>query len=228
MNGSLFPQSYKLIRFTNNKVQQKCKWTTTLLFTALSLLCGCTILQVANPLPSLPLLAPTALGHEWQVSQTVTLHPRTTTLDNQEKKTSALSFIAAWSVTQHQINFVSLTPMGQVLMNLQYDGKELVEHYSPILNKALPGKEVLIQLQLAHWPLAVINHQFRSTDWRIEEQGLNRKVYLGTKLVLAIYKKPASTDLKRKETLEIINYPMQYLLSIETINQTLLNRVQQP
>ena len=209
---------------------------------------GCSALQKKTALPEIPLLPPAALGQHLQLTQSVTLtiDPRSKVATEQmpPQEDPPLTLLAVWSVDEQGLNFAGLTPAGQVLMTLQYDGERFSESYSPLLYlstadavKDVPGREILAQLQLCYWPLPVIEQHLENGPWRIFTTEHGRALYLAEQLVLDIRLSPIalppvalsanSTATSNKpsdlnEHIEITNTIMRNTLTITTLARAVL------
>ncbi len=204
---------------------------------------SCSALQKTPVLPEIPLLPPAALGQHLQLTQSVTLaidpHSKVQTPQMPPLEDLPLTLLAVWSVDEKGLNFAGLTPAGQVLMTLQYDGERFSESYSPLLYlsnsdaiKNIPGREILAQLQLCYWPLQVIEQYLENSPWRIITTEHGRALYLGKQLALDIRLSPIaispnSTVASNKpsdlnEHIEITNTLMRNKLTITTLTRAVL------
>ena len=209
---------------------------------------GCSTVQKDPVLPEIPLLPPAALGQHLQLTQSVTLaidpHSKVQTEQLARLEDQPLTLLAVWSVDEQGLNFAGLTPAGQVLMTLQYDGERFSESYSPLLYlstadavKDIPGREILAQLQLCYWPLPVIEQHLENSPWRIITTEHGRALYLAEQIVLDIRLSPIalppvalsanSTATNNKpsglnEHIEITNTIMRNKLTITTLARAVL------
>jgi hypothetical protein len=179
-----------------------------LLLFALSVLGGCALLAPRGQLPPLPLLPPAGLEQSLQISQRVNIS------FGEDSRT----FLGAWAVNPQSLSLVGLTPSGQSLMTLSYDGHELVESYSPVLTEAIPGREVLSQLQLAHWPQASIDQALADTPWRLHSEGLRRHLYYRDNLILSIDASYTAGDNNiLPAAIRITSHVAPYRLEVQTL-----------
>lgn len=139
-------------------------------------LIACSTLLPTQKLPEFPLFDPVGLGQELQLTQLVT----------SQVNDLPQVMIAAWSIEEGNINLVGLTVTGQVILRLQYDGKNLIEEYSPLLSVPINGRIVISQIQLAYWPLDVIEQQLKGTDWTLLQDQQQRKITFKNHLVTTI------------------------------------------
>ena len=213
-------------------------------------LSGCSALQKEPRLPAIPLLPPAALGQHVQLTQSVTLQINADEVGQNQQigplENQPLTLLAVWSVNEQGLNFAGLTPAGQVLMTLQYDGVHFTESYSPLLLlsnsdtvKSIPGREILAQLQLCYWPLPIIEQHLKNSPWRLMITDHGRALYLDKQLVLDIRLPPitatatgttidtttgnsVTSDLN--EVIEITNIIMRNQLTITTLTRAALPR----
>lgn len=212
----------------------------------LGLLClaGCGSLQEKPRLPEIPLLPPAALGQHVQLTQSVTLQINPDS-DAQKQQIALLegqppTLLAVWSVDKQGLNLVGLTPTGQTIMTLQYDGEDFSETYSPLLFlsnadaiKNIPGREILAQLQLCYWPLQIIEQHLKNSPWRLITTEQGRALYLDMRQILEIrlpqtMLAPAGTATSNNrpddlnEVIEITNIIMGNHLNITTLSRAVL------
>lgn len=175
------------------------------------LLSACAVLRGPESLPELPLLSPASLGMQVQLSQRVTVD-----LDGEQQ-----TFLAAWAVDKEQLSFVGLTPSGQRLLILNYGPEGFSEEYSPMLDEALPGRQVLSHLQMAHWPLAAIEAALEGSDWRMVALGATRQLQFKARPVLSIALDSESADVNTLPMrIRINSHLMPMKLEVETLQVT--------
>lgn len=178
------------------------------LIVALVATTACSLVSGPQQLPPLPLLPPAELGKNLQLSQRVSV-----TFEGESR-----TFLGAWVVNTERLDFVGLTPSGQRLLTLSYDGTEFAESYSPLLEEALPGREVLSHLQLAHWPQASIERGLKTTDWRLEYAEGERHLYFNNSLILSIAASyTESGDNTLPAAIRIRSHVAPYRLEVETL-----------
>ncbi|MFL6671930.1 MAG: DUF3261 domain-containing protein [Massilia sp.] len=119
-------------------------------------------------------LAPSALGETVSVEQHLKVE-RGGRIDELD---------AALEVDPAQLDLVGLA-FGQRVLSLHYDGKELASWRHPMLPAQVRAEDVLEDLQLTLWPAAAIA-QALPPGWRIEDQGLQRALYLDGALVASV------------------------------------------
>lgn len=169
---------------------------------------ACSLVDSPGQLPPLPLLPPADLGRNLQLSQRVTV-----SFDAESR-----TFLGAWVVNPHAINFVGLTPSGQRLLTLSYDGDRFSESYSPLLREAIPGREVLSHLQLAHWPRASIERGLEASAWRLKVVDGERRLYFKDRLILTIAASYTESDEHElPAAIRIMSHVAPYRLEVETL-----------
>ena len=174
-------------------------------------------------LVEMPLLSVDLLKKNWQVTQSIKISPDRISGNTGSTAKIIPEFISAWATLNNQLTVVGLTSTGQLLMRLHYSNQQFTETYSPLVKQTVPGREILAQLQLAHWPIQAIEETFEKTQWKIVQQrvrqGHIRKVYLKNQLVLDIIYTSEYTPSRPNDVI-IRNHPKQYKLQITTLTAT--------
>jgi hypothetical protein len=141
---------------------------------ALLLLAGCAA-QKPAPVVRLGLkLAPAALGETISLQQHLKVE-RNGRIDELD---------AAIEVDPGHVEMVGLA-FGQRVLSVSFDGKELKTWRHVMLPKQVRGEDVLEDMQLALWPVEAVAAGL-PTGWRVEENGLLRRLYLGEELVTTV------------------------------------------
>lgn len=118
--------------------------------------------------------------------------------------------------TQH-IAMAGLSNEGLSLFNLTYNGKKLEMDKSPLLPDTVAPEFIITDLQLAYWPVAMLQ-KILPAQWRLEaDQNHRRLYYKNEKRVNADY---LSGDANWPKDVELINYQYNYRLHIKTISYT--------
>jgi len=182
---------------------------------ALLTMSGCSSWLAPAKIPELPLLPPQALGYSLQLSQRVEV----TTAGDQQ------TLLAAWIVADNNLSFVGLTPSGQRLLSLNYDGETLTEHYSELLEQPLPGRDIIAYMQLAHWPEDSIEQALASTDWRLKTDNNQRQLLLKNHLVLTIDRQLTDQSIGDQtihfpDTITMISNVADFQLRVRTVQVT--------
>jgi len=129
-------------------------------------LISCSIFTPVQTLPEFPLFDPADLGQDIQLTQIVT----------SEVDELPQVMLAAWSIQEGQMNLVGLTITGQEILRLQYDGKKLIEQYSPMLTIPINGRIVISQIQFSYWPFDKIQQTLERTDWKLLQDNQQRTI----------------------------------------------------
>ncbi|GAB3092123.1 hypothetical protein GCM10027217_02660 [Pseudomaricurvus hydrocarbonicus] len=184
-------------------------------------LTACSWITPARP-PELPLLSPATFGQQWQVTQSVTLQPLAR--DDRAPHRSGQTLLAAWSVSPARLDFAGLTPTGQTLLTLSYDGQQLTGTTSPLLPKEVSGRDILAQLQLAYWPLHSIQQALSGSPWSLRQVNPGRReLWLNGQLTLDLQISPTGPSGQPLESI-IITHPLRgYQLKIQTISRETLS-----
>jgi hypothetical protein len=172
-----------------------------LLFAAL-VLSGCAS---APPRQSARLdlkLAPAALGVAIAVQQHLKVE-RNGRIDELD---------AALEVDADRLELVGLA-LGQRVLTLNYDGKELTSWRHVMLPAQVRAEDVLEDLQLAIWPVDAIAGAL-PTGWRIEDSGLRRTLWLGDTPVTVI---EYSGMPRWSGTVTLENLRYHYRLTIQSV-----------
>lgn len=103
--------------------------------------------------------------------------------------------------------------LGQRVLSLNYDGKELKSWRHVMLPTQVKAEDVLEDLQLVLWPVAAVRDALPA-GWRIEENGLHRTLYLGDTPVTVI----DYSNLSRwSGTVTLENLRFHYRLTIQSV-----------
>jgi hypothetical protein len=107
-------------------------------------------------------LAPSALGESIALQQHLTV----------ERNGKIDELDAALEVDSDHVELVGLA-LGQRVLSLDYDGKELKSWRHVLLPAQVQAEDVLQDLQLVMWPQQAISAGLPE-NWRIEDSGLHR------------------------------------------------------
>ena len=172
-----------------------------------ALLSSCTVLNktdVSKP-PVLMPIAPPAGPSRRIVQQITAQWP-----DRKE------TLLCVLELDQRHIAMAGLSNDGVGLFNLTYDGKTIVLDKSPLLPESLAPEFIITDLQLAYWPVAVLQKSLHASSWRLESDAGHRRLYFqGDKVVDVNYLTP---DAVWAKSVELINYRYNYRLQIKTLN----------
>lgn len=147
-----------------------------LLSVCAALLCACTSAPLPDALAArLGLkLAPASLGATISVQQHLKV----------EREGRIDDLDAALEVDPEHIQLVGLA-MGQRVLSLNYDGKDITSWRHLLLPRQVQAEDVLQDMQLTLWPVEAIRAALPA-GWRMEEQGLRRQLFQDKELVAQI------------------------------------------
>jgi hypothetical protein len=174
-----------------------------------SLICSlCIVLLLAScaavPPPQARLglqLAPGELGEEIALQQHLTIE--------RNGKTDQLD--AALEVDANQLQLVGLA-FGQRVLSLQYDGKKMTSWRHFMLPEQVRAEDILEDIQLTLWPIEAIRKAL-PPGWRIEDQGLQRALYMGDDLICEIR---YSAMPRWSGTVKLENFRYHYTIYIQS------------
>ncbi len=162
---------------------KQCKTGLFICF-VITLLNGCGLLKNTNAhnkaLAQFPLLAPESYPLQQQVTQTFTLKPHPPNSDRTH------TLLAVWSITDEQLLFSALTPTGQTLISARLAKGRLHAEKSEFLPEALSPRDVISQLQVAHWPMQSILSATQTNEWSLTEENLTRTLYYRNKKIMTV------------------------------------------
>lgn len=116
-----------------------------------------------------------------------------------------------WSATQ--FTQVVLTPFGQRLYRLQYDGKQ-VSFDAGLLPVPVKPEQSLLDIQLMLWPLSLLQAQLPS-GWSLQEDPATgaRRLRAGDELLAEVNR--LSTD-----EVELVQHRLGYTVRVQTLEQS--------
>ncbi len=119
---------------------------------------------------------------------------------------------AALEVDDGHLQLVGLA-FGQRVLSLDYDGKKLDSWRHVMLPQQVHAEDVLEDIQLTLWPLAVIRAAL-PPGWRIEDSALRRELFLDDQLVCLV----DYTSMPRwTGTVRLENLRFHYVLVIQSL-----------
>lgn len=167
---------------------------------------GCHWLQPSSTVAtaeSLPLLHP--IGPSRRIVQSI----NATWQERQNE------FLCVLELDKRHLSMAALNPQGMSLFNLNYDGKQLNITKNPLLPDNLPPDRIVKDLQLAFWPLTLLQEKLPK-NWRLTAGERQRRLYSGNRLVSEInYAQP---DPLWPKKVELINHSYHYKLLINTVS----------
>ena len=139
--------------------------------------------------------------------------------------TEGINFIRSkWAVNKDTVSLVGLSPTGQRLLTLSYDGIIFKEEYSNLLEEKIPGRAVMSYMQLAHWPKESINKALAKSEWSVKFSLKKRSLSYNGRHVLDILfensddKNISSLQTHYPKKIQIISSVMALQLDIEMLS----------
>ena len=165
-------------------------------------LAGCAALQPAPP--ALPLLSPASLAAPHSAQQLVSAAAGPAELVMQ----------CALDADADHVQLVALTPMGQRIVTLNWNGRDLSAEASEFAPKQFDPHQLLSDVQLVLWPLTAWQAALANSDWSVTEPaaGLRRLRYRG-RMIEEIHYTGADPWLGRQW---LVNFPLGYSLDIQS------------
>jgi hypothetical protein len=164
-------------------------------------LAGCATSGARREFAQLPLLAPAAFGAEAQGQQRLTL--------SRDAGGAQLVLDAAVEVDAMELRVAGVL-LGQRILLLVWDGRQLQEVREPVVPESLSGRAILRDLQLVYWPAEAIRAAL-PRGWRLEEQAARRRLYRGATVVF----ESARGDANPLGKASLWNRSGQYRIDIE-------------
>lgn len=110
------------------------------------------------------LLPPATAGFQGRLQQNVEV----------KRGDKTFECLAVVEVSKTEVTMVGMSPLGQRLLRLHWDGKNLESEVDPSLPKELPVVGMLRDLMVAYWPLAAVQAGLKG--WAVEETGMARRL----------------------------------------------------
>lgn len=140
----------------------------------LILLSSCSLFATKQN-QSMPLLAPMPSAHAEIKKQKVTM----------STNAKSQTFIVISHHDKSQYKALILTPTGQHLLNMEYDGVTFKENNATGL--ALPAQEIMAIMQFASWPADVVNSTYKEKEgWELLLQPKRRHLSRHNKPILEV------------------------------------------
>lgn len=127
------------------------------------------------------------------------------------------TLLCVLELDEQHIAMAGLSNDGLSLFNLTYDGKKLELYKSPLLPDTVAPEFIITDLQLAYWPVAMLQ-KILPAPWRLEVgENYRRLYYRDNKQVEVNYLLP---DITWPHSVDLINHQYNYRLHIKTISYT--------
>lgn len=183
-----------------------------LLLVMMTTLAGCQILGVRTSPPTPPLLEPGSGDMAVQLNQRMTLN-----MDGQQHHMMVVA-----SFTPDQTRMTSFTLTGQRLFDVVQENGQVSSWQSEQVDRDIPARWLLTQLQLAYWPQASLQEAYQA-PWSFRQDGNKRTLNLeGELLVMVSY----AADFRAPEAgseVTINHHRMELVMTIETLKVKTLN-----
>ncbi|MBB5320265.1 DUF3261 domain-containing protein [Marinobacter oulmenensis] len=173
---------------------------------ALSALGGCQLLGVRTGPLAPPLLAPASGGLSVQLNQRMTLD-----MDGKKHHLVAVSRLAP-----NEIRMTGFTLTGQRLFDFASDDNGVSRWQAPQVERQIPARWMLTQLQLAYWPEAALKAGY-SDPWRLSAAPGERALYLEDELLVMVSYAADFDALRAGSELTIEHHRMGLTMTMETL-----------
>ena len=148
-------------------------------------------------------LAPATLGATLSLQQHLTI----------ERQGRIDDLDAALEVDAERLDLVGLR-LGQRIVSLHFDGRELRSWRHPLVPVELRGEDVLEDLQITLWPIEAIETAL-PPGWSISESGRRRVLRLFDEPIMVI---DYSAEPRWSGKIELTNLRYQYRLTIQSVS----------
>lgn len=173
---------------------------------------GCGLLPEPRPAPP-PLLPPASFGKNLQVSQLLEIATPKTALTDAPQQ-----LLIVVAIDHQQLRVTGLTPAGQRLMNITYDGQRVQANGTHRLPEWLTPQTILSQLQLAHWPLAALQHNY-SAPWQLSGTSQQRQLSRENQPIVTVdYTSPTAATFSPGQSINLYDHRFDVSLTIRTLN----------
>ena len=177
-----------------------------LLWLAMASLAGCQTLGLSPSPATPPLLAPGSSGLSVQMNQRMTL-----AMDGREHH-----LIVVASFTPRQTRMTGFTLTGQRLLDIVHEGNELRHWQSDKVERDIPARWLLSQLQLAYWPELALQQAYRK-PWRFTGGSEYRSLHLEDELMVMVEYGADFDGPEAGSSLAITHHRMGLVMTIETL-----------
>jgi hypothetical protein len=177
-----------------------------IIFLLLALLSGCAVFdnsEISGQSTAMPIAPP--VGPARRIVQQITA----VWSGKQETLVCVLELDA-----QH-IAMAGLSNEGLSLFNLVYDGNKLELDQSPLLPDSITPELIITDVQLAYWPVAMLQ-KILPAPWQLKADQNQRRLYYEKENRVAV--NYLSSDAQWPRDVELINYLHNYQLYIKTIS----------
>lgn len=180
-------------------------FTLTLLTLFLS---SCALMRPTEP----TLLAPATLQQSIQLNQTLQSNYR----DEQYQ------LVIAAKVTAQNLIMIGLSPEGQRLFTLNYDGITLHQNNLPAIAEKLNSERILHLFQLSYWPRKILQSTYGEDYQIIDKFNQRRLMHNGSEIITIDYANDNNHDINGNQetrlrgSITIIDHQQELEININT------------
>lgn len=168
------------------------------------MLSACSLAPPRAATVAFPLLAPSTLGTSRSALQVL----RGTFGEHD------VAFQCVVDVAPEHVTLVGLSALGQRWFSLRYDGSTLKAETNPQAPALLDPQRVLMDLQLALWPLAALQQALAGSSWQVTEPArATRRLRRDGHLVSEVHYAGTDPWLSR---FWLSNFEFGYTLAVES------------
>jgi hypothetical protein len=156
------------------------------------------------PVP--PLLEPGSGGLNVQLNQRMTL--------SMDGRKHHMVMVVSFSPTQTRMTGFTLT--GQRLLDIVQEGGRITSWQSELVDRDIPARWLLSQMQLAYWPEKALQQAYRE-PWSLRQEARERALYLEDELVVMVSYAADFSGPEAGSQLTIKHHRMALVMAIETL-----------
>lgn len=174
-------------------------------------LVACATSNARRGFEALPLLSPSALGAEATGVQRLTLSRLSA---GGHATGEQLALDAAVEVDAKELRVAGML-LGQRILLLSWDGRQLAEQREAVVPQALSGRAILRDLQLVYWPADAIRAAL-PRGWQLQQQAARRRLLRGATVVF----ESERGDAALLGNASLWNHVGRYRIDIESSNES--------
>lgn len=163
-------------------------------------LAGCSLLSKSlMPDNVLLLMSPELAPKQGISQQKVTL----------SREGESQTFVVITDNHADSIKVAVLTPAGQRMLSMQYDGREFES--SNYTGRAIPDKEIFAMMQFAVWPESALRAFYKPQDgWQLMLSTQQRQLFRQQRPILRVVFKPGLTEVHHlRHQYQVIIEPLE-------------------
>lgn len=199
------PWPSSVVREVNRFAEARNTTLLTLLLMVVAL-SGCQMLGVRTSPPVPPLLEPATGGMSVQLNQRMTLR-----MDDRRHH-----MVVVTSFTPDQIRMTGFTLTGQRLLDISHEDGRVSSWQSEQVDRDIPARWLLTQLQLAYWPKAALQEAYVA-PWAFSQEDDKRTLHLEGELLVMVSYAADFRPLEAGSELTIKHHRMGLVMTIETL-----------